>query len=68
MEKEKTIYNMKLHEELAIGDNTCDCVSNSFTTYVLRVHEGWIYTLTDAERKHEQSVYVPLVAPSVPLP
>jgi len=58
MKEEKTIYNMKLHEELAIGNNT----------YVLRVHEGWIYTLTDAERKHEQSVYVPLVAPSVPLP
>ena len=45
---DKTIYNLALHEGIAIESKGKDA-----TTYwqVLRVHDGWIYTQWDSEKQ-----------------
>lgn len=62
MEKENTIYDLKLHEILVISST----VNSSSKTTVLRVPGGWIYTILnssdwpqDGKQKRETSVFIP---------
>jgi len=51
MNKEKNIYNMKLHDVISESINQC-------STLILKVHGGWLYTF-DYGHQVTSSCFVP---------